>query len=80
MKKILKLIVHNRKNIIKTLVIVGVSIGVYMLAHKVATAERGYEAIGGEIFIPFLVIFAKDIGEMIKEPFEVIKDVLFANN
>ena len=72
MKKILRLIVHNRKNIIKTLVIVGISIGVYLLAHKIATAERGYEAIGGEILTPLLVIFAEEIWEMITDLFKVV--------
>lgn len=70
MKKVLRLIIHNRRAIIKHLVIGAVAIGAYMLAHKAGTAERGYEAIGGEVFIPVLIIFAKDIWEMIKEPFK----------
>ncbi len=74
MKKVLRYIVHNRKNVVKTLAIVGVAVGAYMLAHKAGTAERGYEAIGGEIFIPFLIIFAKDIWGMIKEPFKALKN------
>ena len=72
MKKVLRLIIHNRKAIIKTLIIGAVAVGAYMLAHKAGTAERGYEAVGGEIFIPFLIIFAKDIWGMIKEPFKEI--------
>lgn len=74
MKKNLRYIVHNRKKIIKTLVIGAVAIVAYMLAHKAATLERNYEAIGGEIFIPFLIIFAKYIWGMITEPFKTLKN------
>ena len=74
MKKFLKFIVHNRKAIIKTLTIGAVAFGAYVLAHNVATAWRGYEAIGGEIFIPLLIIFAEDIWEMIKEPFKAVSE------
>lgn len=62
------------KTIIKTVLILAVAIIAYILAHKAATVERGYEAIGGEIFVPFLVIFAKDIWEMIIEPFKAVKE------
>lgn len=71
MKKVLRLIIHNRKAIIKHLVIGAVAIGAYVLAHKAGTAERGYEAIGGEVFIPFVILFAEDIWGMVKEVFEV---------
>lgn len=70
MKKVLRLIVHNRKTIIKTLALGTVAIAAYVVAHKLGTAERGYEAIGGEAFIPFLIIFAEDIWEVIKAPLE----------
>lgn len=73
MKRFLRFIIHNRKAIIKTLIIGTVAVGAYVLAHKAGTAERGYEAIGGEIFIPFLIIFAKDIWGMVAEPFKAIK-------
>ncbi len=72
MKKVLNFIIHNRKTIIKTLAVGTVAVVLYAIAHKVGTMQRGYEAIGGEIFIPFLVIFAKDIWEMIKEPFKAV--------
>lgn len=75
MKKFLRYIVHNRKTIIKTILIGITAIVAYELAHKLGTADRGYEAIGGEIFIPFLVIFAKPLWEMIKEPFKTIKNI-----
>ena len=69
MKKVLRFIIHNRKNILKTLAIFGVAVGAYVLAHKAGTAERGYEAIGGEIFIPLLIIFAEDIWNILKAAF-----------
>lgn len=73
MKKVLKLIIHNRKKIIKGVAIGVAAIIAYQLAHKAGTMERGYEAIGGEMFVPFLVIFAKDIWELIKAPFQAVK-------
>lgn len=72
MKKVLRYIIHNRKKIVKTLAILGVAIIAYVIAHKAGTAERGYEAIGGEIFIPFVILFAEDIWGMIKKPFEKV--------
>lgn len=74
MKRLLRYTIHNRKNIVKTLAIVGIAIVAYVLAHNSATAERGYEALGGEVFIPFLIIFAKDIWGMIKEPFKAVRN------
>lgn len=67
-----RFIVHNRKAIIKTLAIGVTAFIAYQLAHKLGTMERGYEAIGGEMFIPFLIIFAKDIWEIIKAPFQAV--------
>lgn len=70
----MKKFIHNRKNIVKTLAILGVAVGAYVLAHKAGTAERGYKAIGGEIFIPLLIIFAEDIWEIIKAPFKAVQN------
>ena len=70
----MKKFIHNRKNILKTLAILGIAAGAYVLAHKLATMERSYEAIGGEIFIPLLIIFAKDIWEIIKAPFKAVQN------
>ena len=70
MKRFLRFIIHNRKAIIKTLIIGTVAVGAYVLAHKLGTAERGYEAVGGELFIPFLILFAEDIWGMIKALFK----------
>ena len=77
MKRFLRYIIHNRKKIIKALVIGAVAVGVFVLARKVGTAERGTDAIGGEIFIPLLIIFAEDIFGMIKEPFKAVKEGKF---
>jgi hypothetical protein len=68
MKKILK-------SVVKTLAIVGIAFALYVLAHKLGTMERGYEAVGGEIFVPLLVIFAGKIWGMIKAPFKAIKEI-----
>ena len=74
MKKFLRLIVHNRRTIVKSLVVVTVAVVLYEMAHNVATLDRGYEAIGGEVFVPLLIIFAEDIWGMIKEPFKAVRN------
>lgn len=38
------------------------SVGLFILGHDVATAARGYEAMGGEVFafaIPMFALFAE---------------------
>jgi hypothetical protein len=60
------------KKVLKVLAVFEIALIAYAVAHRLGTAERGYEAVGGEIFIPFLVIFAKDIWEMIKAPFKAV--------
>ena len=72
--KIKRFLKKNYKTIIKATLITAVAIIAYELAHDVGTAERGYEAIGGEIFIPLLIIFAKPIWKIIKEPFKAVKE------
>ena len=72
--KIKRFLKHNYKAIIKYTLILAVAIIAYELAHKAGTAERGYEAVGGEIFIPLLIIFAEDIWKIIKAPFKEIKE------
>ena len=72
MKKFFK---KNYKFIIKWLVVLSVSVMLYKLCHYVATLDRGYEAIGSEMFmflIPFFVWVAPEIKKSIKE----IKDEL----
>ena len=67
--KIKRFLKKNYKGIIKAVLILTLALIAYVIAHKAGTAERGYEAMGGEIFIPFLIIFAEDIWEIIKAPF-----------
>lgn len=69
MKKAIRYVIHNRKIIIEKIALFALAVIAYELAHKAGTAERGYEAIGGEMFIPLLVIFAPQIWETIKAPF-----------
>lgn len=45
-----------------------VALVAFEIAHDLATLERGYDAIGGEIFIPFLVLLGKDIWKAMKVP------------
>ena len=45
-------------------------VAIYQVLHIIATAERGYKAIGGEIFvfiIPFIIYGFKDTLRGIKE-------------
>lgn len=66
MKKIFKYIVYG--------VLLGtVALVAFEIAHDLATMERGYEAIGGEIFVPFLVLFGKDIWKAMVGPVKVVK-------
>lgn len=67
--KVKRFLKQNYKGIIKGGLILAAAIFAYILAHKAGTAERRYEAVGGEIFVPFLIIFAKDIWKVIKAPF-----------
>ena len=69
MKKVIRCIIHNRKIIFEKIALFVLAVIAFELAHKSGTAQRGYEAIGGEIFVPLLVIFAPQIWEIIKAPF-----------
>ena len=72
MKKFLR---KNVKFIVKWSIVLILSFVLYRILHDMATVKRGYNAIGGEIFmflIPFFVCIAPDIKKTIKE----IKDVL----
>lgn len=58
MKKFLR---KNITNIVLAAVATIVVIVIYNAAHNVATAQRGYQAVGGEIFllvIPYLIYVA----------------------
>lgn len=72
MKKFFK---KNLKFVIKWSVVLLASVMFYKVCHYIVTLDRGYEAIGGEIFmlmIPFFVWIAPEIKKSIKE----IKNVL----
>lgn len=54
MKKLFKFLKENYKPILTGLFLAAVLIYAYTVLHNIATDERGYNAIGGEIFI-FLI-------------------------
>lgn len=73
--KVIKVLKANKKMILKWSFVFVLSVVAFAGLHKLATAERGYNAIGGEMFmflIPFFVWIAPEIKKSIKE----IKDVL----
>ena len=73
--KAIKFLKANKKVILKWSFVFVLSAVAFAGLHKLATVERGYEAIGGEIFmflIPFFVWVAPEIKKSIKE----IKDEL----
>lgn len=73
--KVIKFLKENWKLILKWVFAFALSAVAFVLLHKLATIERGYSAIGGEMFmflIPFFVWIAPEIKKSIKE----IKDVL----
>ena len=73
--KVIKFLKENWKWILKWVFVFVLSAVAFILLHKLATVERGYNAIGGEMFmflIPFFVWVAPEIKKSIKE----IKDEL----
>ena len=73
--KVIKFLKENWKWILKWFFVFVLSEVAFILLHKLATIERGYNAIGGEMFmflIPFFVWVAPEIKKSIKE----IKDEL----
>ena len=73
--KFIKFLKENKKWILKWFFVILLSVVAFLGLHKLATVERGYNAIGGEIFmflIPFFVWIAPEIKKSIKE----IKDDL----
>ena len=73
--KVIKFLKANKKVILKWFFVVVLSVVAFGSLHKLATVERGYNAIGGEMFmflIPFFVWIAPEIKKSIKE----IKDDL----
>lgn len=62
------------KKIILFVVITAATIAAYIAAHEFATFERGYEAIGGEMFIPLLPALIWLIAPDFAAPFKAVKD------
>jgi fucose permease len=69
MKRALNYIVHNRKEIFKTLAIIGGAIVAFVIAHYIGTLERGYEALGGELLVPMVIVFVAYFWDEIKDTF-----------
>lgn len=66
--KVLKMII--KKVPVKWIALSVLGIVLFMLAHKLATIERSYNAMGGEMFmllIPFFVWIAQDFKKFFKE-------------
>lgn len=66
--KILKMLI--KKVSVKWVVLSVLGVALFMLAHKLATVERSYNAMGGEMFmllIPFFVWVAQDFKKFFKE-------------
>ena len=60
----------SKKKVIKWVLISVVSVIAFVIAHKLATMERSYKAIGGEMFmllIPFFVWYVQDCKKQLKE-------------
>ena len=63
------------KKCIKWILVFAISVTAFVVTHKIATSDRGYNALGGEVFmlmIPFFVWIVPEIKKSIKE----IKDEL----
>lgn len=73
--KVIKVLKANKKVILKWSFVFVLSAVAFVGLHKLATVERGYNAIGGELFafsVPLFVWVAPEIKKSIKE----IKDEL----
>ena len=60
----------NKKKVLKWVLIFFISVIAFVIAHKLATMERSYKAIGGEMFmllIPFFVWYVQDCKKQLKE-------------
>ena len=68
-----KIIKKHGKFIIEAVVITAATIAVFLMAHDIATAERGYEALGGEVFA-FLIPYFIWLAPKLAEPFKAVKN------
>lgn len=60
----------SKKKFVKWALISILSVILFVLAHKLATIERSYNAMGGEMFmllIPFFVWYVQDCKKQLKE-------------
>ena len=67
MKKFIK---KHKAAFIRTVLIAVLTLVTYIVLHRIGTAERGYEAIGGEAFaflIPYFIWVANKFKKPIKE-------------
>lgn len=68
--KVIKFLKANKRFIFKWFLVGVLTLVAFIGFHKLATIERGYNAIGGEMFmflIPFFVWIAPEIKKSIKE-------------
>ena len=72
-----KLIIRYIKKALKFLLIAGITVVAYTVAHRIATAWRGYEALGGEAFI-ILVPFYLWVGPSLKGFFSEVKQIVYS--
>lgn len=66
--KILKMLI--KKVSVKWIALSVLGVALFLLAHKLATVERSYDAIGGEMFmllIPLFVWVVQDFKKFFKE-------------
>lgn len=60
----------NKKKVLKWVLVFSISVIAFAIAHKLATIERSYNAMGGEMFmllIPFFVWYVQDCKRIFKE-------------
>ena len=69
MKRVFNFLKQNGRAILKGLLIALATLAVFALLHAIATAWRGYNAYGGELFALLLPFFIKFVVPVFKEPF-----------
>ena len=74
MKRVVKFIKRYCVYILLVVAALAVLIGGYLILHHIATAERGYEAIGGEICVFFVPLIIYAIHRNIKDTKEALRD------
>lgn len=64
---------YGKKVLLAVSVVVAIILG-YLMLHDIATAQRCYEAIGGEIFVFFVPYLIYSIIENVKDTKEAYKN------